>query len=259
MAKKNLRIGLVGVGAAAQVNHIPAIQRLEGVEIVALCDRDPEKAARVAQKFGVPSRAESIRRHARRRVHRRRRSVHPELPARPDGDRGARGRQARAVRATAGAQRRRGRRHGEGREEGGSDADVRAPASLSRRRPVAAQVRREGRAGRAVLRQGRLAAPAHRVGFRRVAPHQARVRRRRGARPRLPDARSVAVDDGQPGGRVRDRQRAPAAQGRGRGQRVGVLPPHERRHADARADVGPADGEGLRVRESVRRRAARRC
>jgi len=54
VAKKNLRFGLVGVGAAAQVNHIPAIQRLEGVEIVALCDRDPEKAARVAQKFAVP-------------------------------------------------------------------------------------------------------------------------------------------------------------------------------------------------------------
>ena len=54
MAKKSLRIGLVGVGAAAQVNHIPAIQRLEDVEIVALCDRDPEKAARVAQKFAVP-------------------------------------------------------------------------------------------------------------------------------------------------------------------------------------------------------------
>ena len=54
MARKTLRIGLVGVGAAAQVNHIPALKRIEGVEIVALCDRDPEKAARVAQKFGVP-------------------------------------------------------------------------------------------------------------------------------------------------------------------------------------------------------------
>jgi predicted dehydrogenase len=44
----------VGVGAAAQINHIPALKRLEGVEITALCDRDPEKAARVAQKFGIP-------------------------------------------------------------------------------------------------------------------------------------------------------------------------------------------------------------
>ena len=54
MARKTLRIGLVGVGAAAQINHIPALKRIEGVEIVALCDRDPEKAARVAQKFGIP-------------------------------------------------------------------------------------------------------------------------------------------------------------------------------------------------------------
>ena len=54
MAKKTLRIGLVGVGAAAQINHIPALKKTEGVEIVSLCDRDPEKAARVAQKFGIP-------------------------------------------------------------------------------------------------------------------------------------------------------------------------------------------------------------
>ena len=54
MARKVLRIGLVGVGAAAQVNHIPAWKKIEGVELVALCDRDPEKAARVAQKFQIP-------------------------------------------------------------------------------------------------------------------------------------------------------------------------------------------------------------
>jgi predicted dehydrogenase len=53
VARKNLRIGLVGVGAAAQISHIPALQKTEGVELVALCDRDPEKAARVAQKFQV--------------------------------------------------------------------------------------------------------------------------------------------------------------------------------------------------------------
>ena len=54
MARKTLRIGLIGVGAAAQVNHIPAWKKIEGVELVGLCDRDPEKAMRVAQKFGVP-------------------------------------------------------------------------------------------------------------------------------------------------------------------------------------------------------------
>ncbi len=54
MAKKTLRIGLIGVGGTAQVNHIPALRKVEGLELVALCDRDPEKAQRVAQKFGVP-------------------------------------------------------------------------------------------------------------------------------------------------------------------------------------------------------------
>jgi predicted dehydrogenase len=47
-------VGLVGVGAAAQINHIPALKRTPGLELVALCDPDEEKAARVAQKFGVP-------------------------------------------------------------------------------------------------------------------------------------------------------------------------------------------------------------
>ncbi len=54
MARKTLGVALVGVGAAAQVNHIPALKKTEGVELLALVDRDPEKAARVAQKFGVP-------------------------------------------------------------------------------------------------------------------------------------------------------------------------------------------------------------
>jgi predicted dehydrogenase len=54
VARKILRIGLVGVGAAAQVNHIPALRKVEDLELVALCDRDPEKVARVAQKFQVP-------------------------------------------------------------------------------------------------------------------------------------------------------------------------------------------------------------
>ena len=54
MARKSLRIGLVGVGAAAQVSHIPALKRIEDLELVALCDRDPEKAERVALKFQIP-------------------------------------------------------------------------------------------------------------------------------------------------------------------------------------------------------------
>jgi len=54
LARKTLRIGLIGVGGAAQINHIPALKKIEDVELVALCDRDREKVGRVAQKFGVP-------------------------------------------------------------------------------------------------------------------------------------------------------------------------------------------------------------
>ena len=53
MARKNLRVGLIGVGAVAQISHIPALKRTEGLELVALCDRDAEKAGRVAQKFQI--------------------------------------------------------------------------------------------------------------------------------------------------------------------------------------------------------------
>jgi predicted dehydrogenase len=37
------------------VSHIPVLKRMEDVELVALCDRDGEKAARVASKFQVPT------------------------------------------------------------------------------------------------------------------------------------------------------------------------------------------------------------
>jgi len=54
LARKTLRIALVGVGGAAQINHIPALKKIEDVELVAICDRDREKVGRVAQKFGIP-------------------------------------------------------------------------------------------------------------------------------------------------------------------------------------------------------------
>jgi predicted dehydrogenase len=53
--KKALKAALVGVGVAGQVGHIPAWKKLEHVELVALCDRDLEKATRVAQRFGIPT------------------------------------------------------------------------------------------------------------------------------------------------------------------------------------------------------------
>ena len=59
MPKKPLQLAVIGVGAAAQVGHIPAIKRLEGVELAAIVDRDEEKAGRVAQRFAIPKVYES--------------------------------------------------------------------------------------------------------------------------------------------------------------------------------------------------------
>jgi predicted dehydrogenase len=54
MAKKTVRIGIIGVGGAAQVNHIPAYRKLKDVEIVALCETDAARARAVSQRFGIP-------------------------------------------------------------------------------------------------------------------------------------------------------------------------------------------------------------
>lgn len=54
MARKTIRVGLVGVGATAQINHIPALRKTEGIELIALSDPDRDKSGRVAQKFQVP-------------------------------------------------------------------------------------------------------------------------------------------------------------------------------------------------------------
>lgn len=60
MSKKVVKVAVVGAGGAAQVSHLPAAKRMPGVEVVALCDRDEEKAARVAQRFGIPRALENV-------------------------------------------------------------------------------------------------------------------------------------------------------------------------------------------------------
>jgi predicted dehydrogenase len=44
---------VVGAGAIAQVGHLPALRRLPGVEIAAICDTDLSKAQALASRFGV--------------------------------------------------------------------------------------------------------------------------------------------------------------------------------------------------------------
>jgi predicted dehydrogenase len=52
--KADIGVGIVGVGAIAQLAHLPALAKLKDVEVVALCDNDGPKAAAIAERFGVP-------------------------------------------------------------------------------------------------------------------------------------------------------------------------------------------------------------
>jgi predicted dehydrogenase len=49
----NVRIGMVGAGAIAQVAHLPVLRKMKGVEIVGICDNDGAKARALAQRLGV--------------------------------------------------------------------------------------------------------------------------------------------------------------------------------------------------------------
>lgn len=53
MVTDRFRIGVVGAGGIAQVAHLPALSRLDDVEVVALCDIDVSKARELASRFGV--------------------------------------------------------------------------------------------------------------------------------------------------------------------------------------------------------------
>src|SRR5207245_1687135 len=50
-----IRIGIIGCGAIAQVQHLPNLAGLrEEFEVTAVCDRSPGLAASVAEAFHVP-------------------------------------------------------------------------------------------------------------------------------------------------------------------------------------------------------------
>lgn len=49
-----IRLGMVGAGAIAQLAHLPVLSRIKGAKLVAICDNDGPKAGALAQRFGVP-------------------------------------------------------------------------------------------------------------------------------------------------------------------------------------------------------------
>ena len=49
-----LRVGIIGAGAITRYSHLPGYKRLPGVEVVALCDIDEDRAKNLADEFSVP-------------------------------------------------------------------------------------------------------------------------------------------------------------------------------------------------------------
>ena len=53
-AANKLKVGVAGCGAIAVDKHLPGLQKLDTVEIMAFFDRHPERAEAARQKFGAP-------------------------------------------------------------------------------------------------------------------------------------------------------------------------------------------------------------
>ncbi|MEE3040235.1 MAG: Gfo/Idh/MocA family oxidoreductase [Candidatus Latescibacterota bacterium] len=49
----SLRIGIVGAGANTRSRHIPGFQEIDGVEVVAVCNRTRESGQKAADEFGI--------------------------------------------------------------------------------------------------------------------------------------------------------------------------------------------------------------
>jgi predicted dehydrogenase len=54
MSEGKLRVALMGVGAIAQVVHLPVLNELDDVELAGVCDIDNVRANALAARFGIP-------------------------------------------------------------------------------------------------------------------------------------------------------------------------------------------------------------
>lgn len=53
MAEHTLRVGLIGAGGNTRLRHIPGLQAIADVAIVAVCNRRPESTAAIAKEYGI--------------------------------------------------------------------------------------------------------------------------------------------------------------------------------------------------------------
>src|SRR5688500_16502097 len=54
MTNSTLRVGLIGAGENTRKKHIPGLRAIDGVEIVAVCNRRPASTQKVASDFSIP-------------------------------------------------------------------------------------------------------------------------------------------------------------------------------------------------------------
>jgi len=59
MSKQPINVGVIGAGANTTSKHIPGLQALEGVNVVAVCNRSRASGERVASQFNIPQVYES--------------------------------------------------------------------------------------------------------------------------------------------------------------------------------------------------------
>src|SRR5699024_10554891 len=53
MQSQHLRIGIVGAGGIVRARHLPGLAAIDGVEVVAVCNRAPESARSVADEYSI--------------------------------------------------------------------------------------------------------------------------------------------------------------------------------------------------------------
>ncbi len=53
MSEQPVRVALIGAGANTRLHHIPGFQAIEGVEVVAVCNRSEESGRSVADEYGI--------------------------------------------------------------------------------------------------------------------------------------------------------------------------------------------------------------
>jgi predicted dehydrogenase len=54
MGGERLRIGIIGAGGIVRSRHLPALREVDGVEVVAVCNRSRESGEAVARECGIP-------------------------------------------------------------------------------------------------------------------------------------------------------------------------------------------------------------